>query len=125
MKRPYSRRRPTSMVRRQSAEQRLDVDIGLLGQRKFQQRPGIESEQLGNDGIRELLDANVVDVGSIVVQLATVGDGILKGRDTSQQLHKALVGLEVGVAFGGRDNLPDAGPQSALRLSQCRQVLTF
>jgi hypothetical protein len=36
MKRPYSRRKPTSMVRRQSAEQGLEIDIGLLGQRKFQ-----------------------------------------------------------------------------------------
>ena len=39
-----------------------------------------EVEHAGDDDIGELLDAHVVDVHALVVELAAVGDGVLERR---------------------------------------------
>ena len=73
--------------------------------------------------VRELLDAHVVDVHALVVELAPVGDRVLQRRDARLQIHELLVGLELRVRFGHCVQIGQAAAQLRLRLAQLAHVL--
>src|SRR5688572_22757284 len=81
-------------VRESGLEQLADVHVGLFLGRELEQLRRLEIERAGDDGIGELLDADVVDVHRLVVELAPVGDGVFQAGDARLQLLERLVGLE-------------------------------
>src|SRR5689334_24694704 len=78
-----------------AAEQRLHVDVLLFLGAEFQQLARREVQQPRNDDVGELLDADVVAVDRLVVELAAVGDGVLQAGDAAEQRLDRLVGLEL------------------------------
>src|SRR5574341_1881481 len=106
-------------------EQLLDVDVGLLLGLEFEELRRLEIEHAGDDGVRELLDAHVVDVHRFVVELAPVGDAVFKARDPCLQLLEGLVGLEVGVSLSQRKETAECCAQRAFGLSELGDVLGF
>ena len=99
-------------------EQFLDVDVGFFGAVEFEQLRRLEAEHAGDDGVGKLLDAHVVDVDGFVIELAAVGDCVLEPGDAALQLQESLVGLEVRVGFGDREQVAEAGAQPGLGGSQ-------
>jgi len=47
-----------------------------------------------------LLDAHVVQVDRLVVQLTAIGDSAFQSADALLQMAETLVGLELGVVLG-------------------------
>src|SRR3569833_3170722 len=67
---------------------------------------GVEAEHAGEQGGRELLDAGIVFLHRIVEEAARGGELVLDVRQVHLQLLEVLVGLEVGVRFRHREQLP-------------------
>ncbi|SST10505.1 Uncharacterised protein [Acinetobacter baumannii] len=65
-----------------------------------------------------MLDAHVVQVHRLVVQLAAIGDPVLQAADALGKELETFVGLELRVVLGQREELPQAGAQAALGLAQ-------
>src|SRR5690606_20854696 len=106
-----------------SAEQRLEVDVALLHLAELQQLGLLEGEQARQDHVGKLLDAHVVEVDRLVVKLATIGNRILQAGDALLQMLKALIGLEIRIAFGQREQLAKAATQAALGLAQSPDIV--
>ena len=67
-------------------EQGAYVYIGFFRAGEFKQASGAKPEQAGNDIVRKLLNANVVDVRAFVVELAAIGDGVFQVRNAGVQM---------------------------------------
>src|SRR5512137_1313349 len=67
--------------RSSSAKQLAQVHVALLLLRELEQLRRLELEHARDDQVRESLDADVVEVDRLVVQLAAVGDGFLNLGD--------------------------------------------
>ena len=93
---------------RPAAEERLQIHIRLLGDAELQQRLLGVAERACDQQVGELLDAHVVHIDRLVVPLAAVGDGVLERGDAALQLHEVLVGAQLGVGLGDREELPQA-----------------
>ena len=99
---------------RSAAEQRLQIDIRLLSDAELQQRLLAVAERARDQQVGELLDAHVVYIDRLVVPLAAVGDGVLERGDAALQLHEVLVGAQLGVGLGDREDLPQPAAQQLL-----------
>src|SRR5262245_39619686 len=64
-----------------SSEQLFHVYISLLLLLKLEELACGEVEHVGDDDVGELLDAHVVDVDALVVELAAIGDRVLQRAD--------------------------------------------
>ena len=82
------------------------------------QLAGGEVEQSRDDQVRELVDPDVVRVDGRVVVLAAVGDPVLQAGDPCLQVLEALVGLQVRVGLGDREQVAKPHAQQALGLAQ-------
>ena len=80
-----------------AAEQRLHVDVLLLVLAEHEEVARAEGQQAGDDDVGELLDADVVAVDGLVVELAAVRDRVLQAGDAPEQRLDRLVGLEFRV----------------------------
>src|SRR5512139_2995717 len=76
-----------------SGKQLAQVDVALLLLRELEQRRLLELEHARDDQVRERLDADVVEVDRLVVELAPVRDRLLELGDAGLQVAEALVGL--------------------------------
>ena len=74
-----------------------------------------EAESLRDHDVRKHLHADVVQIDLVVVELAAVGDGLFEGGDPALQLLESLVGLELRIVLGHREQAADADAQLLLR----------
>src|SRR5689334_21969864 len=89
-----------SVNRPSLGEQGLHVDVLLLLGAELEEVARVEAEHAGDDDVGELLDADVVAVDRLVVELAPVGDRVLQPGDAAEQRLDRLVGLQLGVGLG-------------------------
>ena len=62
----------------ESGEQRFHADVSDFLVLELKQIERLEIEKARDQDVRELLDAYVVDVHALVVELATVGDAVFQ-----------------------------------------------
>ena len=103
----------------------LHIDVGLFNRREFQKGFGFEAEQACDHRVRELFDADIVDIDRFVVQLAPVGNGVFQAGNPLLKLHEIIVGLEFRVGFGNGKNLPEAHAQHSFGLAEGLDILGF
>src|SRR5512134_1834600 len=94
-----------------SGKQLAHVHVAPLLLRELEQRRRLEIERARNDQVGKRLDADVVEVHGLVVELAPVGDRLLEFADACLQVLEAAVRLEVRVVLGEREELPEPLPQ--------------
>src|SRR5690606_3637456 len=114
--------RMTSSPRFMSAEQGLKVDVGLFRLAELQQRRFAKAEQARQQHIGKLLDAHVVEIDGFVVQLAAIGDAAFQATDALLQVAEALVGAQLRVVLGQREQPPQARAQTGFGLAQGADV---
>src|SRR5688572_12886717 len=103
------RSRPTS---------ELDLDcLPLLGGLDFEVLPVPEAEEAADDVRRELVDAVVVLERRVVVVLSREADTVLRRRELFLQCQHVLVGLELRVGFGHREERPQSRGELSLGLA--------
>src|SRR3989338_7523937 len=105
-----------------TVDQRLDVDVLEFRLLEGQQRPQAEAEQARHDAIRELLDADVVDVDGVVVVLAPVAARRLELRDRFWRVREFLVGAQLGVVLGPRERVREPHAHPGLGRAERRHV---
>ena len=103
----------------------LDVDVGLFGGVEFEELRRLEIEHARDDGVGELLDAHVVDIDRLVVKLAAVGDRVFQPGDASLQLLERLIGFQIRILLGEREQAAYARAQAGFGGAQRGNVLRF
>ena len=65
-----------------------------------------------------MLNADVIDIDRLVVQLAPVGDAALQAGDALLKLHEVFVGLQLRIGLGDGKQAAQTAAQRPLRLAQ-------
>src|SRR5438128_5190244 len=84
----------------------LDLDVAPIFRGHREQLGWPVREPVRQDLVGNLLDARIERGHGVVVELATVGDLILEIADTALELQEGLIRLEVRIALGHREQLP-------------------
>src|SRR5690606_39904636 len=85
---------------------------------ELQQRRFAKAEQARQQHIGKLLDAHVVEIDGFVVQLAAIGDAAFQATDALLQVAEALVGAQLRVVLGQREQPPQARAQTGFGLAK-------
>src|SRR5690606_13643283 len=105
-------------VSRTSRSERHPRGLPLARVVHLEQGRRLEPEHTGDQVGRERLALVVVVHDRVVVVLAGERDAVLGGGQLLRQLHHVLVGLQVGVGLGQREQPPQGLGQHVLRAGQ-------
>src|SRR5688500_15426380 len=72
-----------------SGEQLLYINVGFFRRFEFEEAERLEQKRARDHIVGKLLDAHVVDVDGLVVELAPVGDRVLQPADSRLQLQES------------------------------------
>src|SRR5207248_2821476 len=110
----------TTLFRSRSSagERRLQIDVRLLVGQEMQQLRRREVAEPGDERVRERIDAHVVGVDRVVVDLAAVSDRGLEAADALLQVAERLTRLELRILLGDRIQSGEPAAQLALRAAE-------